>query len=71
MKFNTKDGKFKVMNVGKNNPHNVYLLGDEPLINVKSEVDLGVSINSNWDQEDLLYYHHILTSSIQGSATNY
>ena len=52
LKFNTKDGKCKVMNVGKNNPHNVYLLGDEPLINVKSEVDLGVTINSNWDWSD-------------------
>ena len=52
LKFNTKDGKCKVMNVGKNNPHNVYFLGDEPLITVKSEIDLGISVNSNWNWND-------------------
>ena len=51
LEFNTKDGKCKVLHVGKDNPsHNYYLKG-LPLPVVKSERDLGVYVEQSleWD----------------------
>ena len=52
LSFNTKDGKCKVLHIGKDNPHNIYKLDDKALPVVESEKDLGMCIDSklNWTE---------------------
>ena len=52
LEFNTRDGKCKVMHVGKNNPQNLYMLNGTRLPHTESEVDLGVSMNQEWCWDD-------------------
>ena len=52
LKFNTRDGKCKVMHTGKNNPCHEYFIGDIKLPTVESEKDLGVNVHSNLNWND-------------------
>ena len=63
LKFNTTDGKCKVMHAGINNPHNNYYLDGILLPTVDSEKDLGVYVNSKLDWSD-----HIAASIKKANA---
>ena len=45
LNFNTKDGKCKVLHIGKNNPNNAYFLDGVSLPLTNAEKDLGIIIN--------------------------
>lgn len=48
LRFNTTDGKCKVMHVGSQNPENKYYLDGIELPKIDSEKDLGVLVSQNW-----------------------
>ena len=48
LRFNTTDGKCKVMHVGSQNPQNKYYLDGLELPEIDSEKDLGVLVPQNW-----------------------
>ena len=48
LKFNTKDGKCKVLHIGKTNPRHTYYLEGTPLPVVEQEKDLGVLMTSTY-----------------------
>ena len=54
LKFNTDDGKCKIMHTGKRNPHHEYFLNGIQLPTVDTEKDLGVNVTCN-----LQWEHHI------------
>ena len=43
LSFNVKDGKCKVMHIGKKNPKNAYIMNEEVLPTTNTEKDLGVT----------------------------
>ena len=63
LRFNTTDGKCKVMHVGSHNPRNKYYLDSVELPKIDSEKDLGVLVSENWKWDQ-----HI--SSIVKKATS-
>merc|ERR1711911_31364 len=48
MQFNIS--KCKVLSVGRDNPHNRYILNNEDLVRLESEKDLGVTVTSDLRQ---------------------
>ncbi|XP_063693754.1 uncharacterized protein LOC134825470 [Bolinopsis microptera] len=52
LRFNVKDGKCKVLHIGRNNPMHEYFMNGECLPQVKSEKDLGVLTTRNLDWSD-------------------
>ena len=52
LRFNTTDGKCKVMHVGPQNAENKYYLDGMELPEIESEKDLGVLVSQNWKWEN-------------------